>query len=102
MAAKEALVIVEASEGAADDTRVHRLAADTGLTVKRIAVSTAPALSPSVLLSAFRELRERLVVTSRGALDHKVAMTIASARRIPVLVIKPPDGNAARQPQTAC
>ena len=105
MAAKEALVIVEASEGAADDLRVARLAADTGLKVKRIAVGHAPALSPSVLLPAFRELRERLIVTSRGALDHKVAMTIASARRVPMLVIESPqpiDGNAVQQSQTAC
>ena len=105
MAAEEELVIVEASEGADDDPRVARLAADTGLTVKRIAVGRAPALSPGLLLPAFRELRERMVITSRGALDHKVAMTIASARRVPVLVIEPPqpiDGNAVLQPETAC
>ncbi len=104
MATEEALVIVEASEGAADDPRVARLAADTGLRVKRIVVGNVPALSPSVLLSAFRELRERLVIISRGALDREVALTMASARRVPVLVIEPPeptDANAILQPQTA-
>jgi hypothetical protein len=35
-------------------------------------------------------MQERLVVMTRGAFADGVALTIAAARRVPVLVVEPP------------
>lgn len=103
IAAQEELVIIEVYEGAADDPRIRKLAADTGLTIKRVAASKVPSSDPTAFLRGLHQLQERLVVMTRGVLEHEAALMLVSARRVPVLVIEPPEpmgGDALPQPQT--
>ena len=89
MAAKEDLVIVETYEGTADNVRIRKLAADTGLRIKHVAAGKLPPSDPAAFSPAFRQLEGRLVVMSRGTFANDVALMIASARQVPVLVIEP-------------
>jgi hypothetical protein len=41
---------------------------------------------------AFRQITERLIVMTRGALEDEAASAIAAARRVPVLIIEPKGG----------
>jgi hypothetical protein len=103
-AAEEELVVVEAYAGAADDPRIRNLAAETGLTIRRVATGRALPSDPKAFLPAFHELQERLVVVTRGVLTGDLALTIASARAVPVLVVEPPeriDGGVPPRSQTA-
>ena len=90
VAAKEELVIIEADGHDADDPRIRTLAADTGLTIKRVAATKLALPDPATCAQAFRQMQERLVVMTRGAFADGVASTIAAARRVPVLVVEPP------------
>jgi hypothetical protein len=103
IAAKEDLVIVQTYEGAADDARIRKLAADTGLTIRHVAAGNVLLSDPTVFSPAFRQLQERLFVMTRGVSGNDVALMIASARCVPVLVIEPPDTIGAEnvpRPQT--
>ena len=93
-AAKEELVIIEADGLDADDPRIGKLAADTGLTIKRVAAANIGLADPMTCALAFHEIHERLVVMTRGAFADGVASGIAAARRVPVLVVEP-EGMAA-------
>ena len=86
---EEDLIIVEAREGINVEPRIRQLTGDMGLTVKRLGFDDSPLFGPAILSFALGEVQERLVVVSRGILEDAVASTIASARRIPVLVIEP-------------
>jgi RES domain-containing protein len=100
-ALKEELVIIEADGRQADETRLP--APPTGLTVRRVAAAKAALPDPATCAQAFRQTEERLVVMSRGAFEDTVASTIASARRVPVLVVEPPEALAdeTRTPMAA-
>jgi hypothetical protein len=103
-AAKEELVIIEADGLDADDPRVHKLAADTSLTIKRVATGNIGLADPAACALAFHEIQERLVVMTRGAFADGVASAIAAARRVPVLVVEPPGmvaGDAILRPTAA-
>lgn len=89
IAAKEELAIIEADGLEADDPRISTLAADTGLTIKRVAATKIALPDPATCAQAFRQIQERLVVMTRGVFDDGVASAIAAARRVPVLVIEP-------------
>jgi hypothetical protein len=90
IAAKEELVIIEADHNEANDAYVRKLAADTGLTIEQVAAVKGSLPDAAACVQAFRLLRERLVVMSRGAFNDTAALAIASARKVPVLVIEPP------------
>jgi hypothetical protein len=87
IAAKEDLVIVHAHEGKGDDPGVHKLAADTGLTIKHVFTGKASLSDPAACVEALRHIEERLVVIARGTFAPELALSIASSRRVPVLVI---------------
>ena len=93
-AAKEELVIIEAEARDIDDPRVRQLAAQTGLTIKRVAASNIGLADPAACAQAFRQIQERLIVMTRGAFADRTASAIAAARRVPVLVVEP-EGTAA-------
>jgi hypothetical protein len=94
--AQEELVIIEADGHDAEDARIRTLAADAGLTIKRITNAKIRLPDPATCAQAFRQVQERLIVMTRGAFQDAVASTIAAARRVPVLVVEPPvDGNSA-------
>ena len=104
IAAKEELVIIEADGHHADDPHIRTLAADTGLTVKRVAAAKIALPDPATCTQAFRQVQERLVVMTRGAFEDGVASMIAAARRVPVLVVEPPGmvaGETVPRPNTA-
>jgi hypothetical protein len=88
-AAKEDLIIVHADGGAPDDRHIRRLAAGTSFTVKQLALGRAAFSDPSALAHALRQIRERLIVMSRGAFDPLIASAIAAARHVPVLLVEP-------------
>ena len=92
IAAKEELVIIEAYGQSAEDARLRSLAADSGLTVKRIAAAKIELPDPSTCTQAFSQVQERLIVMTRGAFEDTVASTIVAVRRVPVLVVEPPSG----------
>ena len=103
-AAKEELVVLEAYAGAPDDPRIRKLAAETGLTIRRVATGRGLPSDPKALLPFFQDLRERLVVMTRGVPTDELALTIASARAVPVLVVEPAErieGGVPPRPQTA-
>jgi hypothetical protein len=89
LAAKEELVIVEADGHDADDPRVRKLAANTGLTIKRVAEARLGLADPTACAMVFRQIQERLIVMTRGAFADGAASAIAAARRVPVLVVEP-------------
>jgi hypothetical protein len=91
IAAKEELVVIEADGHDADAPHIHTLAADSGLTIKRVSAAKIALPDPALCAQAFRQTQERLVVMTRGAFEDGVASTIAAARRVPVLVIEPPE-----------
>lgn len=90
IAAEEELVIIEADGHDAEDPRIRTLAADAGLTIKRMATAKIGLPDPATCAQAFRQIQERLVVMTRGAFEDEVASTIAAARRVPVLVVEHP------------
>lgn len=90
-AAKEELVIIEADGHNAGAPHIHTFAADAGLTIKRVAAAKIALPDPATCGQAFRQLQERLVVMTRGAFENGVASTIAATRRVPVLVVEPPE-----------
>ncbi len=55
---------------------------------KRMSVSEIQLLSSAGISAAFMGLQERLVVIARGAFDETVSATIASIRRVPILIIE--------------
>jgi len=87
VAAKETLVVVGADK-LREDSQLYQLAADTGLTVRRIAAAGLAA-DPSICLDALRSLHERMLVLTRLASDGAIASAIAGARQVPVLVVEP-------------
>jgi len=89
IAAKEDLIIVRCYEESIDDGRIDKLIADTGLTIKSFAADRLLVSDSAALFSFFHEFQERLVVLTRGILAPEIALTIALARRVPVLVIEP-------------
>lgn len=87
IAAREDLVVVHAHEGKGDDPGFRKLAADTGLTIKHVFTGKASLSDPAACVEAFRHVKERLVVVARGTFPPELALSIASSRRVPVLVI---------------
>jgi hypothetical protein len=59
------------------------------LRAERIAAARGALADPTLLHHAFRDLQERLIVMTRGAFHDRVAPTVASSRRVPVLLIEP-------------
>ena len=89
LAAKEELVIIEADGYHADDTRIRKLGAGTGLSIKRVAAARLGLADPTACAHAFRHIQERLIVVTRGAFADVTASAIAAARQVPVLVVEP-------------
>ena len=59
------------------------------LRAERIPAARGALADPTLLHHAFRDLQERLIVMTRGAFHDRVAPTVASSRRVPVLLIEP-------------
>lgn len=89
LAAKENLIVLESGEHGYDDGRLRDLVDRTGLAVRRIVAGPASLADAAACAHAFRTVQERLVVMTRRTSTHEVALSIASSRRIPVLVIEP-------------
>ena len=89
LAAKEHLVIIDADGRDAEDPGIRKLAADTGLAIKRIAAAGIGLADPATCVLAFRQNQERLIVMTRGAFAEGAASAIAAARQVPVLVVEP-------------
>jgi hypothetical protein len=87
IAAKEDLVILHVHEGQGDDPGARTLAADTGLTIKHVSAGKALLSDPAACVEALRHVEERLVVMTRGTFAPELALSIASWRRVAVLVI---------------
>jgi hypothetical protein len=88
IAANEDLIIVRAHERESDDPEIRKLAAETGLTIKHVFTGKAPPLSElAAFADAFHRVQERLVVATRNVLAPERALSIASSRRIPFLLI---------------
>jgi len=91
LAAKENLILLECGERGYDEARLRELVDSTGLAVRRAAAGTASLADAAACAHAFRMVQERLVVMTRRADTSEVAPSIASNRRVPVLVIEPPE-----------
>jgi hypothetical protein len=88
IAAKEELVIIETDGHDAEDLRISKLAADTGLVVKCVSAPRIGLAEPAACAQAFRQIQERLIVMTRGAFADGTASAIAATRRVPVLVVE--------------
>jgi hypothetical protein len=82
----EKLVIIDADH---HDQLLAARGGDEDLRVERISVSRGILADPMLLHYAFGNLKERLIVINRATFDEGVASTVASSRRVPVLLIKP-------------
>jgi hypothetical protein len=91
LAAKESLLIVEAAESAADEAGLRNIIADIPRDVVRLAAGKKSPADAAALMAAFLPLHERLVVMTRGAVAAEMPTLMAAARRVPVLVIEPPE-----------
>jgi len=65
-----------------------QLAAETGVTIRRIAAREFSP-NPKACLAALHPMRERLLVMTRVPLEEEMVSAIAAARQVPVLVIEP-------------
>ncbi|WP_291842896.1 hypothetical protein [Bradyrhizobium sp.] len=90
-AAKEELIIIENDGHDAEDPRISKLAAETGLVIRRMAAPRVRLADPAACAQAFHQITERLIVMTRGVLAEGMASAISAARRVPVLVIEPLD-----------
>lgn len=90
IAAKEELVIIDANHHQVSIDTARLSGGETGLKVAQLVAAKTAFPDPAACTQAFRHLQERLIVMTRGAFDDSVASIIASARRVPVLVIEPP------------
>ena len=97
-AAKEDLIIIDTDGLDADDPRIRGLADDTGLVIKRIAAPNVQLADLAACAQAFRQITERLIVVTRGALAEGAASSISAARRVPVLIVEPPGMTQASGP----
>jgi hypothetical protein len=88
IAANEDLIVVRAHEPESDDPEICKLAAETGLTIKHVFTGKVPSLFElAAFADAFHRVQERLVVATRNVLAPERALSIASSRRVPVLVV---------------
>ena len=85
---REELVIIDADH-LEHPLSVRELADNDRLRVERISAPRGALADPALLHHAFGDLQERLIVMKRGAFDDRVAPTVASSRRVPVLLIEP-------------
>lgn len=88
-AAKEELIIVEVGKHVTLEQDIRKLAADEGLRINRTIVDARALADPVALTHALHNMRERLTVVTRGVLTDDVARSIASSRRLPVLMVEP-------------
>jgi hypothetical protein len=91
LAATESLILLECGERRYDEARLRALVDRSGLAVRRVVAGKASLDDPAACAHAFRTMQERLVVMTRDTRTPQVAVAIASARRVPVLVIEPDD-----------
>jgi hypothetical protein len=89
LAAKEELVIIEADGRDVDDARVLKPPAGTDLGIRRVAADRLGLADPAACALAFRQVQERLIVMTRGAVADETVSAIAAARQVPVLVVEP-------------
>jgi hypothetical protein len=87
--AGEELVIVHAYEAGADQRGIQQLAAELNLKINQITAGKAALSDPAVCSQTLENLRERLIVMTRGGLANEFAPKIIAARRVPVLVLEP-------------
>lgn len=87
MAAKEDLVVIDVCETAIDEARIRALADEFHVKIKHVVAGKASWSH----LPALQQVQERLLVVTRGAVAAAVAPAIASERRVPVLVVEPPE-----------
>lgn len=92
MAAHEELIIAAAYDVTADDLSVRERVAGLGLTIKHFVAGKIARPDPERFSHVFRELKERLLVMAQGSFDRDVALRMTSARRVPLLLVKPAEG----------
>lgn len=95
-AAKEPLIIVQIADG--DEARVDELAAETGLTIKRVTVGKNALSDLRPLLHVLHPFQARLIVETGGDGAHKRATALAAARHTPVLLVEPGEATEAKRP----
>jgi len=98
-AAKEPLVVVRFDEGAADDARIRDIETALGLAVRQIHAGKSAQSDPAAFAALLAELQERLIVATREGVDSDFAATVATARRVPVLVVEPVESEAPPREQ---
>jgi hypothetical protein len=91
LAAKESLVVIDAHEGAGDEAQLRDILAGADLNVLRITTSKQLLSDPATLAAVLQPHHERLLVVTRGAVAAELPSMMAAARRVPVLVIEPPE-----------
>jgi hypothetical protein len=87
-AAAEPLILCVAENGGLDRS-AHAAVADTGVKIGSRSLDRRALAEPRALAHELEGLRDRLLVVTRGAISDDAARTLASLRRIPVLMIEP-------------
>jgi hypothetical protein len=89
LAAKEKLIVAAVPGPGHGHVRIDKLTEHAGLSVKYISIGNRP-MSDSTLMALFLcPLDERLIVLTRGVVPNDIAVSLASARQIPVLIVEP-------------
>jgi hypothetical protein len=89
LAAKEALVVVQAYEGEADHELLRELSAGDGLAIKVVKAGLTILSGPDVCGNAMAQLFERMIVLSRMPTVHEFAPALVAVCRVPVLALEP-------------
>lgn len=92
LAADEELFVLDICKNGIDDASIDALATDKGLAIKHVVASKVKRSDAGSITQALHSLQERLVVMTRGAFDGRTASTIASERRVPVMIVEPLEG----------
>lgn len=88
-AAQETLVWIDLGTMKVAETDLQARSAALGCPIARISLGPKGERTAAALVDALYRTNERLVVVTRGVVDERVNLALASMRGVPVLVIEP-------------
>jgi hypothetical protein len=91
------LIVLAGHERPDHDAHLNKLAAETGIATRQIAVRVLRKCDSEACARALGDIDERLIVVTRGVITNVAASELASSRQVPVLVVEPQDEAADAQ-----
>lgn len=95
-AANEELTIVDVAAKAIEETKLRAVANAEGLAIRHIRAGGVNLPNAASVEHALGPLHERLVVMTRGPSDAHAAALLAAHRRVPLLIVEPPESRTIK------